>query len=61
MLGRQCEEISVVGGQVHRLLSMGRRLYLIEITFNTEGFVQPSSVFQVQFVRVVNFEANLQV
>ena len=55
------KEITAVGSDVHRLLNLGRRFDPIEIAFNIEGLVQSGSVFQVQFVRIMDPETNLQV
>jgi len=47
VLEGHCEEISVMSGHVYRLFSLGCRFGPIEITFDPEGLVEPSSVFQV--------------
>lgn len=60
MFGGHCKEISFVSCDIHRLLSLGSRLDPIEITFDAEGFVQPSSILQVQLARVMDFDPNLQ-
>ena len=60
MLTGHREEVSVVGGHIHRLFDLSRRFDPIEIPFNAEGLVQSSSVFQVQFAWAVDLEANLQ-
>ena len=61
MLGGHGKDISLVGCDVHRLLGLGSRLDPIEITFDAERFVQPSSILQVQPARVVNLDPNFQV
>ena len=56
-----CKEISVMGCDVQRLLSLGSRFDPIEITFNAKGFVQPSSILQMQPAGGMDFDSNLQV
>lgn len=60
VIGVHCEEISIMGRDIHRLFNLGGRFDPIEITFDTEWFVQPSSILQVQFAWVMNFDPNFQ-
>ena len=39
VLGGYCKEISVMGCEIQRLLSLGSGLDPIKITFDVEGFV----------------------
>jgi hypothetical protein len=58
MLGGHREEVSAMGCHVNRLLSLSSRFDSIEITLNAERLVQSSSVLQVKFARIMDFESN---
>lgn len=60
MVGGHREEVSIMCCHVNRLLGLGSRFNSVEITFDAERLVQSSSILQVKFARIMDFDPNLQ-